>query len=292
MIDAAATQDKPIPAMIESRAPEKVATGFKFTEGPVWSPQGYLLFSDIPGDRIHKWSEKDGLKVWREPSGNSNGLTFDRQGRLIACEHGNRRVSRTEPDGKVATLADRWQGKRLNSPNDVVVRGDGTIFFTDPPYGVKEPDREIPFQGVYAILPSGEIRLLVDDFNKPNGLAFSPDEKVLYIDDTAERIIRAFDVASDGTLSNGRVFADMASPEKQGNSDGMKVDRDGNVYCTGPGAVWIFDSKGKLLGKLVLPELAANLAFGDPDARTLYCTARTSVYRVRVKIPGIGPTWK
>jgi len=291
-------QDEPLPDLIESKAPEKLADGFRFTEGPIWNAQGYLLFSDIPASKIYKWSERGGPEVWRDPSGNSNGLTLDRNGRLIACEHGNRRVSRTETDGEVITLADRFQGKRLNSPNDVVVRRDGMVFFTDPPYGIKESERELGFNGVYALPPDesdksgAEPRLLVKDFNRPNGLAFSPGEKTLYVNDTSERVIRVFDVAADGTLSNDHVFANMASPVKQGGPDGMKVDREGNVYCTGPGAVWIFRRDGQLLGRIVLPELAANLAFGDSDARSLYLTARTSLYRVRVKVPGIGPAFQ
>jgi len=292
MADSDFVQNEPIPDLIESKAPEKVAGGFKFTEGPVWLPQGHLLFSDIPASRIYKWTRPGQAQVYREPSGNSNGLTLDGQNRLLICEHGNRRVARIEPNGQTTVLADRWQGKRLNSPNDIVVRSDGMIFFTDPPYGVQDAQREIPFQGVYCIAPDGEVRLLVDDFSRPNGLAFSPDEMTLYVNDTAKRAIRAFDPAPDGSLSNDRLFADLACEEKRGNPDGMKVDRQGHVYCTGPGAVWIFRPDGPLLGRLVLPELAANLAFGDSDARTLFFTARTSLYRVRVKIPGIGPAWR
>lgn len=265
---------------------ERIATGFQFTEGPVWHPDGYLLFSDIPADRIYKWTPPDKLEVFRQPSGNSNGLTLDRQGRLIACEHGNRRVSRTEANGRVVPLATHYQGKRLNSPNDVVVKSDGSIYFTDPPYGVQPEERELDFQGVYCIAPDGTLILVADDFERPNGLAFSPDERILYIDDTVRRHVRAFDLRPDGTLANGRVFAEMNSPVP-GGPDGMKLDVEGNLYVTGPGGVWLFDPHGRHLGILVTPEKPANLAFGDEDRRTLYITARTSVYRVRTRLPGV-----
>jgi len=266
--------------------PEQIATGFQFTEGPVWHPDGYLLFSDIPANVIAKWKPDSKVETFREPSGNSNGLTYDRQGRLIACEHGNRRVSRTEPDGTVVTLADRYQGKRLNSPNDVVVKSDGSIYFTDPPYGVQPDQRELDFQGVYRLASDGTLTLLVDDFDRPNGLAFSPDETILYIDDTTRRHVRAFDVQPDGTLKNGRIFAELKS-DKTGGPDGMKVDVNGNVYVTGPGGTWGFDATGKHLGTIVTPENPANCAFGGKDNKTLYITARTSVYCVKLNVPGV-----
>ena len=265
--------------------PEVIAKNLMFTEGPVWRPEGYLLFSDIPANIIYKWKPGGELEKFRSPSGNSNGLTLDKRGRLIACEHGNRRVSRTELDGSISVLAENYKGKRLNSPNDVVVKSDGSIYFTDPPYGVQPNQRELDFQGVYRISPDGELTLLVDDFVKPNGLAFSPDEKILYIADTDKKHVRAFDLNPDGTLANGRVFADL-SGEKQHGPDGMKVDIDGNLYVTS-GVTWIFDSKGKHLGNIVTPEAPANCAFGDDDYKTLYITARTSVYRVRVKVQGM-----
>ncbi|MBI1926762.1 SMP-30/gluconolactonase/LRE family protein [Candidatus Poribacteria bacterium] len=262
--------------------PERIATGFQFTEGPVWHPDGYLLFSDIPANRIVKWTSDGNVQTFRDPSGHSNGLTYDRQGRFIACEHGNRRVSRTEPDGTITVLAERYQGKRLNSPNDVVVKSDGSIYFTDPPYGVAAEQRELDFQGVYRIAPDGTLTLLVDDFDRPNGLAFSPDEKILYIDDSARRHVRAFDVQADGTLANGRVLVDMAI-DAEGVPDGMKVDVAGVLYVTGAGGTWVVSPKGEHLGTIVTPELPANCAFGDSDRKTLYITARTSVYRVRLK---------
>lgn len=279
--------------LVEAGEPERIATNLQFTEGPVWHPDGYLLFSDIPANRIYRWEPGKGLTVFREPSGNSNGLTLDREGRLIACEHGNRRVSRTEADGRVVSLAERYQGKRLNSPNDVVVRSDGSIYFTDPPYGVQPEQRELDFQGVYRLSPDGTLTLLVGDFERPNGLCFSPDEKVLYIADTARRHVRAFEVLPDGSLGKGRIFADVstAPPSLVGGPDGMKVDEEGNLYVTNTDGVWVISPEGKHLGTIAIPERPANCAFGDADRRSLYITARTSVYRVRVKVPGITP-WR
>ena len=272
--------------IVESEEPERIATGFQFTEGPVWHPDGYLLFSDIPANAILKWTPDGKVETFRKPSGNSNGLTFDANRLFIACEHGNRRVSRTEKDGTVTTLADRHSGKRLNSPNDVVVKSDGSIYFTDPPYGVQEDQRELDFQGVFRLAPDGTLTLLVDDFDRPNGLAFSPDEKILYIADTNQKHVRAFNVQPDGTLKNDRVFAELKS-DKPGGPDGMKVDTKGNLYVTGPGGTWMFDPTGKHLGTIVTPEGPANCAFGGEDNKTLFITARTSVYSVKVKVAGV-----
>jgi sugar lactone lactonase YvrE len=267
---------------------EKVSDGFQFTEGPVWMTEGYLIFSDIPADTIYKWSPGQAeAEVYRRPSGHSNGLTLDRQGRLLACEH-DRRVSRTEPDGKVLTLAARYRGKRLNSPNDIVAKSDGGIYFTDPPYGLpgQSEGKELEFQGVYRIEPDGSLVLLDASFERPNGLAFSPDERVLYVDDTSKGHIRAFDVESDGTLSNGRVFAKLERPGAAGVPDGMKVDVHGNVFCTGPGGIWVVAPSGKILGTIEVPEVPANLAWGDDDLKTLYITAQTGLYRIRVRTGG------
>jgi gluconolactonase len=273
-------------SLVEPGDPECLATGFQFTEGPVWMPDGYLLFSDIPANRIYKWTLGGRAEVWREPSGNSNGLTIDRQNRLIACEHGNRRVSRTEVDGAVVALADRYQDKRLNSPNDVVVKSNGTIYFTDPPYGIEPKEREQPCNGLYRILPDGALELLIDDFDRPNGLAFSPDESILYVDDSPRRHVRAFDVRPDGTLTGSRVIADMDHPQP-GSPDGMKVDVEGHLYVTGATGIWIFEPDGTCLGVIVTPERPANCSWGDVDRKSLYITARTSLYRVRVKVPGL-----
>jgi len=270
----------------------RVATGFRFTEGPVWHPhKKLLLFSDIPAGTIYQLSPDGHYSVFRNPSGHSNGLTFDREGRLIACELGNRRVTRTEINGDVSVLTDAFEGKKLNGPNDVVVRKDGSVYFTDPFYkkvsGVIPFEQAQPLQGVYKISPgSREILAIALDFDKPNGLAFSPDETILYVDDSSSRRhVRAFDVLHDGSLTNGRIFHEMTSREK-GNPDGMKLDKEGNLYCTGPGGVWVLNPHGQHLGTIVTPEQPSNCAWGDDDFRTLYITARTSVYSIRVNIPG------
>jgi gluconolactonase len=273
--------------------PEKIATGFVFTEGPIWdASQGCLFFSDIPANKMRKWTEAKGAELFREPSGKSNGLTLDKQGRLIACEHANRRVSRTEKDGTVVTIADKYNGKKLNSPNDVVVKSDGSIYFTDPPYGLTAEfgnlgEQELPFQGVYRLSADGKtLTLLVDDFDKPNGLAFSPDESLLYIDDTDRSHVRVFDVKPDGTITNGRIFVELKGTEP-GAVDGMKIDSEGNAYVTGPGGISIFDPSGKKLGRIDVPEVAANIAWGDKDWKTLFITGSTSLYRIRLSIQGI-----
>jgi gluconolactonase len=265
---------------------EKVATGFQFTEGPIWIEQEQcLLFSDIPANRIYRLKNNQ-VTIFKEPSYNSNGLTIDLQGRLIACEHGERRVTRLETDGSVTTLASIFQDKKLNSPNDIVVKSNGYIYFTDPPYGIKPEQQEQPLQGVYRLSPDGqEIVLLVDDFNKPNGLAFSPDERKLYIDDSEEKHIRVFDVLEDGTLDKGQVFYGMKT-DKKGLPDGMKIDREGKIFCTGGGGVWVFNPEGEHLGTILTPEIPANCAWGDSDRCTLYITAQTSIYKIRLLIPG------
>jgi gluconolactonase len=267
---------------------QRIATGFQFTEGPIWfSEAEYLLFSDIPANKIFQVTEDDRVTIFRQPSGNSNGLTRDLQGRLIACEHSNRRVTRTEKDGSITVLADEFQGKKLNSPNDVVVKSDGSIYFTDPPYGIAPEEQEQPVQGVYRLSPDGkELSLVVEDFQKPNGLAFSPDEKQLYIDDSECRHIRVFNILADGMLSGDRLFHDLNVSEP-GLPDGMKVDVAGHIYCTGATGVWVFDPQGSHLGTILTPELPTNCAWGDKDLKTLYITTGTSIYKIRVSIPGI-----
>jgi len=272
----------------ETSEVKRIATGFQFTEGPVWSAQeGFLLFSDIPANKILKWSPDGGVSVFREPSGNSNGLTYDTDGRLIICEHGNRRISRIEKDGAHTVLADRFHGKRLNSPNDVVVRSDGMIFFTDPPYGITPEEKELPFNAAFRLDPdSRELSPLVKNFDRPNGLAFSPDERILYIADTPKRHIRAFEVSPDGALSNSRLFAEIRG-EEPGNPDGMKVDVEGNLYVAAAGGAWIFASDGELIGVIRTPKRPANCAWGSNDWRTLFITARESLYSIRLNVPGI-----
>ncbi|MCX6641776.1 MAG: SMP-30/gluconolactonase/LRE family protein [Candidatus Bathyarchaeota archaeon] len=273
----------------ENSEVERLTTGYQFLEGPVWnSAYGFLLFSDIPANRIYKWVPDGSVSVFREPCGNSNGLTFDKRGNLIICEHGTRRLSILEKNEDYKVLADRYQDKRLNSPNDVVVRSDGKIYFTDPPYGIKVDEQELPFQGVYSLdVEKEKLTLLLNDFDRPNGLAFSPDEKVIYIADSSNRRhVRAFDVESDGSLIHGRVFAEIRS-ELPGNPDGMKVDVEGNLYIAAAGGVWVFSVKGEHLGIIDTPETPANLAWGDKDWRSLFITARTSLYHVKIKTKGV-----
>ena len=232
-----------------------------------------------------------GMTVFREPSGKSNGLTYDKGGHLIACEHANRRVSRTTADGHVITIASHYQEKRLNSPNDVVVKSDGSIYFTDPPYGLSaaygvESEKELDFQGVYRLSPNGEtLILLVDDFDRPNGICFSPDESILYINDTERMHVRAFDVQPDGTITNDRIFGEEEGDN--GKPDGMKVDTHGNVYLTGPNGIWVFAPDGTHLGIILVPERTANLAWGGDDWTSLFITASTSVYRVECQTVGV-----
>ena len=273
-------------ANAENYSVEKISTGYTFTEGPVWAADGTLLFSDIDENKI--WKLGADPEVFRTPSGNSNGLTLDHSGRLIACEHSNRRVTRTEKDGTITVLADSYQGKKLNSPNDVVVKSDGSIYFTDPPYGIKPEDRELDFCGVYRLTADGKLELLNKDFDRPNGLCFSPDEKKLYIADSSTRQhIRVFDVLDDGTLRGGEVFA-VTNADK-GAPDGIKVDVKGNLYAAGPGGVWVFDASGKHIDTIKTPETPANIAWGGADGKTLYITARTSIYKVDLKVGGTPP---
>jgi gluconolactonase len=271
---------------------ERLGTGFLFTEGPVWHPTGrFLLFSDMPGNHMRRWSATDGVTTFRKPSDMSNGLTYDRQGRLVACEHATSRVTRTEPDGAVAPLATHYRGRQLNSPNDIVCRSDGGIYFSDPPYGrakfygVERP-QELDFQGVYRVGPDpGRPELLVDDFDRPNGLCFSLDERRLFINDTARQHIRVFDVTQRGTLTNGRLWVETKG-DKPGAPDGMKIDAAGNVYCCGPGGIHVFDAEANLLEIIEVPEHTANFAWGEDDYRSLFITASTSLYRTRTRVPG------
>jgi gluconolactonase len=287
---------------------ERLATGFSFIEGPVWVPaERALLFSDPNDNRIYRWSEEHGVSIFRTKSGyagtdigeyrqpGSNGLTLDAEGRLTIDEHGNRRVTRLEKNGDLTVLADRYQGKRLNSPNDLVYRSDGSLYFTDPFFGLPkfEQDRraELAHAGIYRLARDGALTLLSTALKGPNGLAFSPNERVLYVAnwDEMKKIVMRWDVQSDGSIANGRTFADMTSAPGEEALDGLKVDRDGNVFVSGPGGLWIYAPDGTHLGTIRLPELAANMAWGDDDGRTLYLTARTSLYRLRLATPGIRP---
>jgi gluconolactonase len=272
---------------------ELLATGFAFTEGPVWRGD-HLLFSDIPSNRIIRYEmqeEGPSITTFRYPSGNSNGQTLDGQGRLITCEHATRRVTRTEHDGSITILAARFETRRLSSPNDVVVSNDGTIYFTDPPYGLtaQSRDKQLPYNGVFKVGPDGnDLTLLVSDLERPNGLAFTPDQKTLYIADTAPKVINAYSVNTDGTLGTSSLFAKLPGKEGEvGGPDGLKVDIEGNVYSSGPSGMWISSPDGVLLGRINTPEVPANCAWGDSDWKSLYMTSRTGLYRIRVNVPGV-----
>jgi gluconolactonase len=285
---------------------EKLAGGFQFIEGPVWHPDGYLLFSDPNANTIYRWTPDGAVSVFRSKSGytgfdigeyhqpGSNGLTLDRNGLLSINEHGNRRVTRLERTGKITVLADRYDGKRLNSPNDLVYRSDGALYFTDPPFGLPkafdDPRKELPFSGVYMVKDS-QVTLLTKELTGPNGIAFSPDERYLYVDnwDLKRKVLMRYEVKADGTIANGKVFHDFTSDREPVALDGIKVDQQGNVYVSAPGGVWIFSPAGKALGRIVPPEHDANFTFGDGDGKSLYLTASTGLYRVRLSVPGIRP---
>jgi gluconolactonase len=285
---------------------EKLASGFDWSEGPVWIKEhACLVFSDVPSNTVYRWKQGEGITIYLKPSGytgkaprggepGSNGLTVDSEGRLVLCEHGDRRVGRIDKDGRHVTLANRYQGKRFNSPNDLTYKSNGDLYFTDPPYGlvknVDDPAKEIAFQGVYRLKPNGEVTLLTDQMSRPNGIAFSPDEKILYVanSDPAAAVWMAYDVQPDGTIRNGRVFFDatsMVSPNRKGLPDGMKVDAKGNLFATGPGGVLVFSPDGKHLGTINTGEATANVAWGD-DGSTLYITADMFLCRVKTKTKG------
>jgi gluconolactonase len=280
--------------LVDLDAPAKrIATGFKFTEGPIWNPRDRNLhFSDMPGDVRRRWSAAQGVVEVRRPSNKCNGMTYDADLNLIVCEHATSLLVRERPDGQRDILASHFEGKELNSPNDVCVRSDGSIYFTDPWYGrmpgfgVERP-RQLGFQGVYRVANHGVLHLLVEQdlFGQPNGLCFSPDESSLYVNDTEKALIRVFAVAADGSLSKGRVFAsDILSDQDPARPDGMKCDEAGHVWVTAPGGVWVYAPSGELVGRLKVPELVANLAWGGDDFRTLFLTASQSVYAVKTKI--------
>jgi gluconolactonase len=286
----------------------KLAEGFKFTEGPIWVRDGaYLLFSDPNSNVIYKYTQDGELSVFRTPSGysgadiaeygqpGSNGLTLDREGRLTINEHGNHRVSRLEKDGKVTVLADNYQGKRLNSPNDLVYKSDGSLYFTDPPFGLPkfydDPRRQLPFEGVFRISADGKLTLLSTDLKGPNGIAFSPDEKYLYVGnwDEKKKVVMRYEVKPDGSLANGQVFFDMTTAKGEDALDGIKVDQAGNLYVSGPGGLWVISAAGKHLGTILAPRHVHNMAWGDEDGKTLYLCGRSSLYRMRLNIAGVRP---
>ncbi len=301
-LDAALDAIVPVDARIE-----KLHSSFQFTEGPVWVTEGgpFLLFSDIPANAIYKWTPDGQVSDFIKPvfeaeyeEGRfvgSNGLTLDSEGRLVLCEHGAGHVSRVEKDGQRTVLVAKYKGKRLNSPNDAVYRSDGSLYFTDPPYGFAklndDPAKELDFNGVYRLSSDGELELLSRDQTFPNGIAFSPDEKTLYVanSDGDNRVWMAYDLNEDGVVGKGRVFYDANASEAEGVPDGLKIDKLGNLYCTGPGGVLILSPEGKHLGTIAPAELPANVAWGDADGKTLYITARSSIYRIRLNIEGLRP---
>jgi gluconolactonase len=281
---------------------EKVAGGFIFTEGPLWRPSMGLWFSDVIGDVVRQWSPDGKVIELLHPSGfpasmrggrglvGPNAMVADKDGAVLLCEHANRRIVRITNDMLVSVLVDRYQGKRLNSPNDLVYKSDGSLYFTDPPYGLPQQDtdpaKELPFNGVFR-LSHGNLQVIVKDLSRPNGIAFSPDQKTLYVDnsDPAHKIWMKYDVKADGTVTNGQLMADATADKGSGNPDGMKLDNLGNIYSAGPGGLWIFSGAGKHLGTINMPEVVSNCAWGD-DGKTLYITARTSVYRIRLSVSG------
>jgi gluconolactonase len=294
----------------------KLAEGFKFTEGPVWiadakTSKSHLLFSDPNSNVIYKFTpngnERGKLEVFRTPSGysgadiaeygqpGSNGLTLDPMGRLAINQHGNRRVIRLEKDDSETVLADRFEGKRLNSPNDLVYRSDGTLFFTDPPFGLPkffdDPRKELKFSGVYSLY-RGKLQLVSTDFTGPNGIAFSPDEKYLYVGnwDEKKKVVMRYEVTADGKLENGKLFFDMTSAAGEDALDGIKVDQAGNLYVSGPGGLWVLSAEGKHLGTIIAPKHVHNMAWGDEDGKTLYLCARSGLYRMRLNVPGLRPS--
>jgi gluconolactonase len=313
-------QDAGFDAIVPADATlERVATGFTWVEGPVWIPAGYLQFAEITSNSIRRLTPQGVVSIFLQPSGykgstpyggkepGSNGMTLDEKGRLTVAGHAQRDVYRFEsmdPKGQITVLADSYEGKKLNSPNDLVYKSDGSLYFTDPPYGLptqgdNDPIKELAFSGVYRI-PNAlnqmagappardQLQLVSKDLPRPNGIAFSPDEKYLYVDNSGEKkVCMRYEVEKDGSLSHGKVFYDLSTDKRVGGPDGMKVDRLGNLYSTGPGGIWIFSPGGKALGVILIPERTANLNWAGPDRKTLYITATSSVYRVTLKVPGV-----
>jgi gluconolactonase len=299
--------------------PERVATGFdKWTEGPVWTPAGTLLFAVIPANLIEQWSGEKGAQVFMERSGytgsapyggpepGSNGMTLDRDGRVSVAGHARRNVWRLEnldPNATITVLADSYQGKKLNSPNDLVYRSDGSLYFTDPPYGLptqgdNDPEKELKVNGVYRIPNArqqkpgapperGLLQLVIKDLPRPNGIVFSPDEKTLYIADSGKKVWMSYRVHPNGSVSDGKLLLDASGQKAPGGPDGIRVDKNGNIYGAGPGGVWIISPEGKHLGTIQIPEVVSNVAWGDADGKTLYITASTSLYRINLMVPGV-----
>lgn len=269
----------------EDAEPEIITEGYQFTEGPLWHASGYLLFSDIPANSVYKWMPGEGAEIFLKPSGHSNGLAYDQGGNLLLAQHDGH-VSRLSNDKKLTVVVDNYKGKRLNSPNDLAIKSDGSIYFTDPPFGVSDEDRELGFSGVYRYSEENGLQLLIDDFDLPNGIVFSPDESRIYVNDSRHNHIRVFEVHEDGSLANGRIFAEMQSDD-EGAADGMKVDTEGNVYSTGPGGLWIFSAEGKLLQQIETPTRITNVAWGGSNFSSLFLTAPNAVYKLETNTTGM-----
>ena len=299
------SNDNGIKKLLSSDVENLLCTGFGFTEGPIWIPDDEcLLFSDIPSNKIHRWRPNTTVaEIYRDPSGHSNGLTLNLNGEVIACEHSGRRVSFAHYNEPQKSIVDKYDNSLFNSPNDVVIHSSGSVYFTDPTYGLRNPPapgmarqgeagavKELSMQGVYVVYPdTNEAILLTDEFSEPNGLAFSPDESFLYIGDSQDSIIKRFNVTNEGTISNGEIFVDMRADDRQGVPDGMKVDENGFLWTTGSGGVWVIEPNGNVLGQFELNEHAANITFGGSDFSTLFLTAQTSVYSVETNVRGIAP---
>jgi gluconolactonase len=273
-------------------APVRQATGFEFTEGPLWHPDGFYYFVDLFASRQYRWTPGSAPELFRSDTNGGNGTTFDLEGRLVICEARNRRVTRIHPDGHIEVLAHRFEGKRFNRPNDVICGSDGSIYFTDPGMKLTLGERELTQSGIYRIRPDGRISL-VADVEYPNGLAFSPDERTLYVANTRwTQYIHRFDLDAGGEVVRRGIFADMSSDhDRAGIPDGMKVDAAGRVYCTGPNGIWVFNPAGDRLGVIAVPEIAANLAFGGADLKTLFITAHSSIYTMELNEPGQPHPW-
>lgn len=263
---------------------DKIAGGYQFVEGPLWREPGYLIFSDINGNTIYKWSPDGGKETFYTPSGNSNGLAADLQGRVLMAQHGNRQIARLEDDGSETPLATHYDSKRLNSPNDIAVKSDGSIYFTDPPYGINAWQEELGFYGIFRLTTEGELILLDNSLSRPNGIVFSPDESKLYVNDSQTRKIYVWDVKADYGIENKKLFATMTG---NGSADGMEMDSNGNIYSAGPGGVWIYNPDGALLDKIDVPEQTTNVAWGDLARNTLYITSGTSIYSITLNATGV-----
>lgn len=277
----ALAQQHPVP---KGATVELVDGGFQFTEGPLWY-HGQLLFSDIPANTIYQWTPEEGTEVFMKPSGYANGLAMDITGHLLLAQHSGQLVRRAGT-GTTTPIVESYGGKRLNSPNDLTIASDGTIYFTDPPYGTEEADRQLSFAGVYRLSPTDELTLLTKRLSRPNGIALAPDDSTLYVNDSEEGIVWAYDVSDDGKIGGKREFAVPRDKGAKGKVDGLKVDVKGNLYTTGPGGIWVYDADGTRYTRIAVPKPPTNVAFGGPERKMLYITARPHVYRVPVNVPG------